>query len=124
MQFPEDWPDDCPPGDSEPADGVVFRLVKNDPPTAADFRTHHETGRLPGAPACLRCGLSVFRVPEDASHMRRLFPRLGRLIAKGMLQAEHGVTKLTTGRQPTHTTWWPAEGIDRAAPFAVLEEDT
>jgi hypothetical protein len=37
MKFPDDWPNDCPPGDAEPASGTVFRLVKSDPHTAADF---------------------------------------------------------------------------------------
>jgi hypothetical protein len=51
---------------------VVFRLVHEDPPDASDFATHAETGRLPKAPACLRCGLSVFREKRDAEHQGEL----------------------------------------------------
>ncbi|HEX7375931.1 MAG TPA: hypothetical protein VF278_02410 [Pirellulales bacterium] len=46
MSFPIDWPSDCPPTDSQDAAGLVFRIVKNDPPVAADLATHRETGRL------------------------------------------------------------------------------
>lgn len=93
------------------------------PPTAADLASHHETGRLPNAPPCLRCGLSVFRDVQDAVHQQRLIPKLGRWIARGTLSAEHGQTKQTPGQQPTHTTWWAYEGINRAALFTVVGEE-
>jgi len=123
-EFPADWPSGCPPDDAQPAEGEIFRLVKSNPPTAADFWSHHETGKLPNTPACLRCGLSVFRSREDAEHQHRAYPRLGRFIAKGMLVHEHGVTKLTHGRQPSHTTWWAFADVDRLAVFTDIEEVT
>ena len=123
LSFPQGWPDQCPPNDAVDADGIVFRIVKTDPITAADMASHHETGKLLKAPPCLRCGLSVFRELQDAFHQRQLFPKLGKLIAKAALQAAHGKTKLTEGRQPTHTTWWPYEGVDRASLFALVAEE-
>ena len=122
MKFPDGWPAGYPPDDAEPAGGEVYRLVKSNPPAASDFLTHHELGKMPNAPACLRCGLSVFRACADAEHQYRAYPRLGKFIAKGELQPEHGVTKLTQGRQPTYTTWWSYEGVDRAAIFVSVEE--
>jgi hypothetical protein len=122
MTFPDGWPEGCPPDDVEAAAGIVFRLVKSNPHEETDFRTHHESGKLPNAPPCLRCGLSVFRSREDAEHQHRAYPKLGKYIATGELQAEHGVTKLTEGRQPTHTTWWFYEGVDRRAIFVSVEE--
>jgi hypothetical protein len=122
MKFPDDWPAGCPPADAGAADGDAYRLVRNDPPTADDFLTHHETGKLPNASPCLRCGLSVFRSRDDAEHQHRAYPRLGRFIARGTFQARDGVTLLTRGRQPTHTTWWPYEGVDRARIFSAVEE--
>ena len=76
MDFPNDWPQGCPPDDAEAASGQVFRLVKTNPATAADFMSHHERGILPMAPACLRCGLSVFRLREDAEHQHHAYPKL------------------------------------------------
>jgi hypothetical protein len=122
MNFPADWPSDCPPADAVEADGVVFRIVKNAPPMASDVATHRETGRLRAAPECLRCGLSVFRDLRDAVHQRLLMPKLGQWIAKATLIADYGKTKLTTGQQPTHTTFWTFEGVDRAALFAIVVE--
>jgi hypothetical protein len=124
MKFPDDWPEGCPPEDAEPAAGQVFRLVKSNPHSAADFASHHELGTLPKGPACLRCGLSIFRTREDADHQHRAYPKLGRHVASGMLEAKHGVAKPTQGRQPTHTTWWPNEGVDRQSVFTTTEELT
>jgi len=123
MKFPDAWPKDCPPSDAEDADGVVFRVVKHNPPEEEDTATHMETGRLPKAPPCLRCGLSVFREMRDAAHQRQLLPKLGNLIASATLLPEHGKTKLTKGQRPTHTTWWAYEGVNRHSLFAVFAEE-
>jgi hypothetical protein len=86
------------------------------------MQSHHETGKLPRADPCLRCGLSVFRELEDALNQQKLLPKLGNKIAKALLEAAHGKACLTKGQQPTHTTWWPYEGVDRAALFVVVQE--
>jgi hypothetical protein len=118
--FPANWPENCPPLDAEDARGTVYRLVKSDPPIADDFRSHAELGKMPKAPPCLRHGLSTFRRYEDANHQRDLLPYLGDKIAMAELKPEHGKTKLTQGRQPTHTTWWPYEEVQRAGLFRCL----
>jgi hypothetical protein len=117
MLFPADWPHGCPPDDAEDALGEAFRIVKADPPAGADFLSYHEMGIVRGDPI-RRYGLSIFRVRADAEHASRAFPNLGHVIARAVLRPEHGKTK-QTGR-PSHTTWWPAEGIDRAALFSVV----
>ncbi len=123
MNFPANWPADCPPADAVDAHGDVFRIVKHEPPKAEDLATHMETGRLPKAPACLRCGLSVFIEIRDAIHQRQLLPKLGSFVAKATLAAQHGKTRLTEGRQPSHTTWWAYEGVNRAGLFSVVDEE-
>jgi hypothetical protein len=123
VNFPDTWPEDCPPDDAVDAEGDVFRIVRNDPPNAVDMATHMETGKLPKAPPCLRCGLSVFQELQDVIHQRSLFPKLGNLIARATLTSDHGKSKLTEGRQPTHTTWWAFEGVDRAALFSVIADE-
>jgi hypothetical protein len=67
--------------------------------------------------------LSVFREIRDAIHQRQLLPKLGSLIAEATLLAEHGKTKPTEGRQPSHTTWWAYEGVNRASLFSVVREE-
>lgn len=115
--FPPDWPDGCPPDDAGTAAGDHLRIVQREVASADDFRSHRELGKLPKAPPCLRAGLSMFRVIEEAERMALLFPVLGAYIATGTLDARYGVSKLTGGREPTHTTVWPYAQTDRAAPF-------
>lgn len=124
MSFPTDWPHGCPADEVPDAEGVVFRITKANPVSASCMESHHETGRLPRADPCLRCGLSVFREIEDAINQQSLLPKLGKMIAQGDLLAEHGKACFTKGQQPTHTTWWPYEGVDRAAQFVVVRELT
>jgi hypothetical protein len=64
-----------------------------------------------------------FREIHDAIHQRKLIPKLGRWIAKATLKPEHGKTQLTTGKQPTHTTWWAYHGVDKVTLFAVVAEE-
>ena len=128
MTAPEnaDASTDCPPAGAAAVDGDVYRCCKSSPPSDADMRTHEESGRLPDADPCLRRGLSVFRSESDAQHQVRLFRRWRRrFVAKAALDGGHGRSMLTTGQQPTHTSWWPAESLNpaaRAALFAVVCE--
>lgn len=59
---------------------------------------------------------------EDAKHQRELMPFLGKYISRAELKEEHGMTKLTQGKVPTHTTWWPFKDTDRISLFAIEEE--
>ena len=117
MQFPKSWPPDCPPADAQDAQGEHFRVASSNPPGADDFKSCAELGKFPKADPCKRVGLSLLRTLDDAIHQTKLFPMRGNLIFRGDLNPSHGKTLLTKGRLPTHTTWWPFEGIDRAAPF-------
>lgn len=119
--FPDDWPPGCPPADAQAASGLLYRLVKSNPATASDFLTHADLGKMPKAPPCLRVGLSVFRTRDDVVHQAELFPFLGNQVASGEVCSEHGKTKLTPGKMPSHTTWWPYLGVDRVALFPTVE---
>ena len=66
---------------------------------------------------------SVFREIRDAVHQRQLLPKLGNWIAQATFLPEHGKTKLTEGWQPSHTTWWAYEGVNRASLFSVVREE-
>lgn len=108
---------DCPPSDAVEATGEVFRCCKREIPLPADMETHEESGRLPEAVPCLRRALSVFTDRSDAEHQARAFLRFWRRasVTKATLSPEHGVTKLTPGKQPTHTSWWPSKDLTPAA---------
>lgn len=125
MTFPTDWPPGCPPADTKDTSGVFYRIVKTSPPTADDFRTFHEMGkRLRGALPCpcMPYGLSVFPNREDAAWMTRVMPKLGNHLARGVLEAGNGPSKLTPGQRPSHTTWWPSCECDRSGCFPDVED--
>ena len=121
MRFPDDWPQGCPPDDSEHAKGVMFRIVGHDPVHDRDFLSQFDLGRAATADPCLRRALSIFSKVTDAEHRRRLTPKLGRYIAQGTLEHAHGDMKHTGGDRSSHVSWWPCEGIDRKAGFLVMQ---
>lgn len=122
MTFPSDWVD-CPPAEAEDANGLIFRVVKTDPPTMEDMKTYEELGIKYG-PLCKRRGLSVFKDVRAAMNCVDLFGQFGNLIAAASLNPEHGkVGPTKTKTQPEHHTWWPCQGIDRVSPFTCVNND-
>ncbi|MGO2134756.1 MAG: hypothetical protein ACTH3S_04925 [Marinobacter sp.] len=121
--FPKQWPECCPPDDAPPAEGVVYRICRENPPAPGDFQSHAELGKSSKGDPCMRHGLSVFRDISEAQHLTGIFPKLGKLIFRGELTAEHGKIKPTPAKlRPSHVTWWPFEEVERAAAFTVSSE--
>lgn len=121
--YPPDWPAHCPPSDAEDASGMVYRVCKETPPSQRDFQSHQELGKRSSGDPCMRYGLSVFRDLAEARHLTVLFPQLGSMVFRGELTPEQGKIKHTPAKQrPSHTTWWPYEGVDRAASFKLIDE--
>lgn len=113
-------PENCPLPDAIPCDCVVYRACASPPPQEGDFVTHAELGlalNAKGGKACMRFGLSVFPTKQACEHMLEVFPQNGSYVAKGRLTHDHGQVADTPGRFPSHQTWWPHEGVDRASSF-------
>ncbi len=105
-EWPDFYPDDCPPSDANDLDGVVYRLVKSNPPTEADARSHLELGASPKAPPCQRSGLSCALDREYLEDVRRAVPyRRKNRIARGEFHSEHGKIKQTGPDRGHHTMW-------------------
>lgn len=125
MTFPDTWPEGCPPADADNPDGVLFRIVASNPPTREDFLSFAEEGRFLRSPPkcpCMPYGLSVFPDRADAEWMAHAFPKLGGFLASGYLDKDSGMSKLTPGTRPSHTTWWPEIACDRQGLFDAVEE--
>lgn len=121
--FPDNWPKNCPPNEAQDASGVYYRVGKSNPPATADFKSHVEMNKKSRGDECIRNGLSVFSKQEEARHLIQIFPMLGSHVYQGELQAEHGKVKPTPSDQnPSHTTWWPYNGVDRAKLFQTQGE--
>src|SRR5208337_3381360 len=97
-------------------------------PFCPEFLSYHETKERPNAPACQRCGLSVFRKVDDVRrllrHLWKNYPgkRYGPHIVKRELSPDDGRVK-ATGR-PGHETWWAYETVERHASFELVETVT
>jgi hypothetical protein len=124
--FPGSWPADCPPADALAASGVVFRIIKSGPPSADDFLSYRELGKLDERRPCECVGLSVFFDLADAQHYADKYPYVGTLVAKAKLEAIHGRLKSTPRtfgkRTFSHATWWPFEGVERHSIFELCDE--
>lgn len=124
-QFPDWFPENCPPADAANADGIVYRFATKNPVDARDFLSHRELGLAPRAQACRRCSLSVYRTLLSARRklreLRERFPdRFGPYIAEGTLLAEHGKIK-QEGTDSDHHEWWAYDGVERHGPFRIVE---
>lgn len=125
LRFPHWFPANCPPTAAMDANGVVFRFATKSPVDPHDFLSHSELGLAPRSQPCRRCGLSVYRNLASARRKLRelrdrLPDRFGPHIAEGTLFAEHGKIK-QEGKDLDHYEWWAYDGIERHAPFRIVE---
>ena len=110
MQYRELLPDGCPPPEAEEiaAERTVFRLVRSDPPTDADFRSKRaeKPSAVFGVSECVARGLSVFGEVRDCDKARKLPALKGSLVCRVRLCAGAGRIQ-QTGATLSHHTWWP-----------------
>ena len=123
MNYREPLPQGCPPEDSEEIaePRVVYRLVRNNPPTDDDFRSQRaqRPERLfRDVSECQARGVSVFaslNIAEDLSTRGSL---QGRTVCQVILAPGAGRILPTGGR--SHHTWWPLAGYDILANCQVM----
>ncbi len=122
--WPGHFPNGCPPVAASDAEGLVIRLVENDPPAPSDFESHYK--RSPdkdwGQNLCKACGLSVYGDRNDAERIMAKVPALrNRLLAIGALKPELGkVLSTPTPRTRSHRTWWLPQGGEPSKSFKIL----
>ncbi|RKU24562.1 hypothetical protein C6497_17215 [Candidatus Poribacteria bacterium] len=129
MQWPDFYPENCPPEEAEPASGTVYRLVRHDPPQAEDFRTFFQENPnfFEGKPTDLICkghGVSVYTDPEDIKQLKERSKKFkNRHIAKGELNSTLGVIQNTPSRQlKSHHTWWLPIGMEPWLVFKIINK--
>ena len=118
--------DNCPPEDAEPASGIVYYLVRNDPPEEEDFipgieKHPHVYAHGKKDEVCQAHGFSVFRDINDALSAGKRYKSLrGAKTAVGVLTSECGLIKKTPSRsRKSHHTWWPPVGMEIWSLFMV-----
>ena len=108
--------DDCPPEESEEiiAPRIVFRLVRNNPPTIADFRSQRAerpNREFRGISECQARGLSVHTDFRASENLLKLPQMRGRTVCQVALDSGAGYIQ-QTGNNLHHCTCWPLANYD------------
>ncbi len=123
MEWPEHFPENCPPANSIEAGGTVHRFVRNNPPENNDFRSNrllHPQQDF-GENICQACGLSVYRDKNDLIRKLRRLPAKRKChIATGNLNPDTGKILPTPTQGDSHNTWWVPIGIRAEDYFSVI----
>lgn len=122
MEWPDHFPENCPPPAAAWANGIVYRFVKNNPPEAGDFISYQllnpeEDYR---EKTCQACGISVYRDKDDLLKKQNRVPaKRGSHIAEGNLNPDIGKILATPHQGDSHHTLWIHSGIRAEDNFPV-----
>ena len=122
MTYREPLPEGCPPDDAEEitAPRVVYRLVRNNPPTDDDFRSQRaeRPASLFNVSECQARGVSVYANFHDVERQTRRPKLKGLAVCQVDLITRAGRIKKTGGT--SHYTWWPYAGHDILANYQMV----
>ncbi len=129
LQWPDYYPENCPPEAAKSASGTVYRLVQSDPPQSEDFIPLYidkpeNFERKPISEVCQGCGVSVCKDKQDIERLQSSSGKMRkRHIAEGELNPTLGVIKHTPSRKyKSHHTWWVPIGIKPWVVFHVVND--
>ncbi len=130
LRWPADFPENCPPEESSPANGVYYYIVTNDPPEPSDFvplyrrnqRLAESRIRQGITTQCQTMGLSILGDISDAIQRANRFRGIGNLIARLVLTSDAGQILHTPRDDDSHHTWWVPEEYDPAITVTVVHE--
>ena len=128
LEWPDFYPENCPPAGVERASGTVYHLVQHDPPQTEDFITYYEENPkfFESNPhlICKGCGVSVYTDLRDIRRLKKRSKKLkNRHIAEGKLNPTLGRIQHTPSRRrKSHHTWWVPIGIKSWSVFKVISK--
>ena len=131
-EWPDHYPESCPPGDADTPAGTCYRLVKKAQIAERDFMSYLElhlkglrfSGEKPwdDSKDCLAAGLSVHPTKEAADQKRKSSGGMRRLkIAEGNIDGVGRIANTSSNSDPHHQTWWVEDGFDPVPLFSVIE---
>lgn len=132
MKWRDHLPNECPPDDAIPTNGVVYRLASRKNFDESDFLSYREMypdGHWDGVPECIACGLSVFTEIAGIERLLRRVPGKKRSkshkvkkVIEGKLTPKHGKMKNTPSTtHKSHHTWWIPVGEEPWKVFRLIE---
>lgn len=132
MNYPDHFPDDCPPPSSKFAFGKFYRYIdkKHEKPLQKDFLSYRQSSpdKKPpdGVSECQYCGLSIYSSLTDAKNLSKKIPafRKRKKLAVGTLSQEFGKIKPTPSNNTgeSHHTLWLYEDSKPWEAFHIVDE--
>lgn len=124
MNWPDYFPPNCPPVDTQETNRRVYRFVRTDIPTSVDFKSYKELfpTRNFEEEECKACGLSVYTNLDDAKSAQRNIPGMAkRLLAQCDLTIQDGRIKATPAfNGESHHTWWKPPRLAIENRFSIV----
>ena len=127
LEWPDYYPENCPPAEAKPASGTVYRLVVHDPAQEEDFKTSFEENprRFNNKPDIKNCGLSVQTDIQDSEQLKKAMKMVPRFknsqIAEGELNPTLGLIQHTPSSEyKSHHSWWVPIGAEPWVVFKII----
>lgn len=105
----EHLPEQCPPKEAKPCNGIYYRIAKGVPTESEDYFSQRmlqpeKIFQGEGIDECILRAVSVFDNPEMAQKRLKLPKFKSQVVIKVVLSEKDGVMKKTFG--PSHYSWW------------------
>ena len=121
--YPDFYPKECPPNGAYESEIVVFRYIKNNPPTDDDFKSYYELNPIKYKGIINAYGLSVISNYESAINALNQNPALRKkfkYVSRGLISKKSGVIKETPSpNQSKHITWWVCKDYKACSSFKI-----
>jgi hypothetical protein len=127
MEWPDNFPDCCPPEDAREPSEMVYRWIKKDSPTPEDFLTVRDL--YPNRPfpendkECRACANSVYTSRDDMRINRTTGRFRDMNVAVGHLTPDLGRIKHTPspGTKNSHHSWWIPIDVEAWTLFQAID---
>ena len=111
MKWRDHLPENCPPDDAIPTNGVVYRFAGRKNFDERDFLSYREIyPEKEYDSECIASGISIFTERAGIDRLLKRIPakrRRRKRVIKGILKPEYGKMKNTPSyTHKSHHTWW------------------
>jgi hypothetical protein len=113
--WPDHYPNRCPPKEAYTHHGILYRFINRNEPQSRDFESYYDKDPKKdwGEDACLARGLSVVKCSLGVKDMRNAIPALRKKkISRANITSNCGILANTpSSSSGRHCTWWVSKSI-------------
>lgn len=109
MEWPDYYPEQCPPKEATFINGSVYRFIGGETPQEKDFVPHFLlSNRIIIGGLCQACGLSVFKTREEIYRFSKRIPafRRKRIVHAALDPSMGKILNTPSSHSKDHYTWW------------------